>query len=278
MPDWSWAVLALALQSEAVTRATPAQYPAFTTEGVTPFPFDDAHLLDPRHRHAGGVWVSANAQPGMQLPLYIYLHGLNRDRIPRRWLHGSHWDMRTIVNEMTRRGVLGPIAVAVPSTTGDSAQHADTIYPRFDVAAFVDAADRALGPQGFRIDRARVIFSAHSASGCAFRNGLFAAVGSPAVQTILDLDCCMAAPFAQALSAAPPSQRVVAVYQDHMWNARDYRGFNSTFLRLAARSVDPSQRVLEHYRMEGIDVHNDIVPVALRRWLPTLVPLAPTAP
>jgi len=272
MPDWSWAVLALALHSEAVARATPSQYPTFDTTGVVPFPFDDAHLLDRRHRNAGGVWVSANAQPGMHLPLYIYLHGLNRDRIPRRWLHGSHWDMRTIVNEMTRRGVLGPIAVAVPSSTGDSAQRAETIYPRFDVAAFVDAADRALSPQGFRIDRTQVIFSAHSASGCAFRNGLFAAVGSPAAQTILDIDCCMSAGFAQALSVAPPGQRVIVVYQDHMWNARNYSGFNATFLHHAARAPDPMLRVLEHYRMEGIDVHNDIVPVALRRWLPALVP------
>lgn len=270
MPTWILTLL-LGLQNSAAQRVAPRSYPAFDTTDVVPFPFDDARLLDPRHRNAGGVWVTPNAQPGSALPLFIYLHGLNRARIPRRWLHGSHWDLRTIVGPMVADGLLAPMAVAVPTTTGDSAQHERTIYPTFDVAAFVAAADQALAPQGFHIDRSRVIFSSHSASGCAMNNGLFAGVGSPAVQTVLDIDCCMSAPFARVLANAPPWQRVIVVYQDWMW-PRGYGEFQRTFLTLSARSANPDYRVLEHWQMRGIDVHNDIVPIALRRWLPELVP------
>lgn len=270
MPSWLLALL-LGLHASSARAAAPRHYPAFDTTDVTTFAFDDARLLDPRHRNAGAVWVTPNAQPGMQLPLYIYLHGLNRMRILRRWMHGSHWDMRTIVGPMVTDGLVGPMAVAVPATTGDSAQQERTIYPGFDVAAFVEAADRALAPQGFHVDRGRVIFSAHSASGCALRNGLFAAVGSPAVQTVLDIDCCMDGAFARVLATAPPSQRVIVVYQDWMWRRR-YHDFADVFLRFSARSPNPDGRVLEYWRMRGIDAHNDIVPIALRRWLPELVP------
>lgn len=271
-PEWL-AILAMTLHHGMVERLTPGQFRAGTTENVVTFSFDDAHLLDPRHHDAGAVWVTPNAQPGMRLPLFIYLHGLNRDRILRRWLHGSHWDMRTIVGPMVTQGLIGPMAVAVPATTGDSAQSSATIYPRFDVAAFVEAADRALAPHGFHIDRERVIFSSHSASGCALHNGLFAAVGSPAVQTVLDIDCCMNASFARVLALAPPHQRVIVAYQSFMWNnGRSYGSFAQTFLRLSQESGDPMNRALEHYEMAGVDVHNDIVPLVLRRWLPELVP------
>lgn len=272
MPGWL-VLLALSLQWLTVRRVAPLRYPDYDTAHVITFPFDDARLLRPGHRHAGSVWVTPHARPGARLPLYIYLHGLNRDRILRRWMHGSRWDMRTIVGPMAMEGLVGPMAVAVAATTSDSAQHDSTIYPGFDVAGFVDATDRALAPQGFHIDRGRVIFSAHSASGCAMRNGLYAGVGSPAAQTILDLDCCMNANFGRVLGNAPPWQRVIVVYQDYMWNnGRDYHNFIRTFRSLSERSACPMNRVLEHYRMEGIDVHNDIVPVSLRRWLPELVP------
>ncbi len=266
-------ILAWTLHAVAVNAAAPRHYPAFDTTGVYTFPFDDAHLLSPHQHDAGAVWVTPNARPGDALPLYIYLHGLNRGRILRRWLHGSHWDLRTIVGPLAMHGRVGPMAVAVPATTGDGALAASTIYARFDPAAFVEATAGALAAHGYRLDRDRVIFSAHSASGCAPGNGLYAAVGSPAVQTVLDIDCCMDPRFARTLATAPGSQRVIVVYQDFMWNiGRNYPGFTDTFLRLSALSPTPMHRVLERYRMQGIDVHNDIVPLALRRWLPELVP------
>lgn len=240
---------------------------------VITFQFDDARLLSPRHQEAGGVWVSPNARPGDRLPLFIYLHGLNRAQVMRRWLHPSHWDLRAIVGPLAEAGRVGPMAVAVPATTGVSARAARTIYSDFDPGAFVEAADQALGSRGFHIDRTRVILSAHSASGCVPGNGLFQGVGDPAVQTILDIDCCMDASSARLLGSAPPGQRVIVVYQDWMWNdGRHYSSFRRVFERLAARQGDPSRRVLERYDVRGVDAHNDIVPIALRRWLPELVP------
>lgn len=272
-------VLALLMDAGVRESAAPRHYPHFDMTGVVTFPFDDVHLLDRAHHDAGAVWVTPNARPGARLPLYIYLHGLNRDRVLHRWMHGSHWDMRTIVGPMTMEGIVGPMAVVVVATTGDSAQAAATIYPRMNVPALVDSADRALGPSGFHIDRSRVTFSSHSASGCEMGNGLYAAVGSPAVQTVFDIDCCMDARFGRALATAPPWQRVIAVYQDYMWrNGRSFESFTSTFTRLSSLSANPMNRVLEHYTMAGIDVHNDIVPVTLRRWLPALVPPVPPTP
>ena len=237
------------------------------------FPFDDARLLAPQHHEAGGVWVSPNARPGDRLPLFIYLHGLNRAQILRRWLHPSHWDLRAIVGPMAAAGRVGPIAVAVPATTSESARQAGSIYPEFDAGAFAAAADEALAPRGFRIDRGRVILSAHSASGCAANNGLLRGVGDAAVQTILDIDCCMDASFARLLGGAPPSQRVIVAYQDWMWSdGRHFSEFGRVFRRLSAALPDPSTRVLQRYDVRGVDAHNDIVPLVLRQWLPALVP------
>jgi hypothetical protein len=56
-----------------------------------------------------------------------------------------------------------------------------------------------------------------------------------------------------------------------MWRL-GYNDFIYTFLSLRARSPNPDARTLERWQMQGIDVHNDIVPIALRRWLPELVP------
>jgi hypothetical protein len=240
---------------------------------VITFPFDDARLLSPEHRDAGGVWVSPNARPGDRLPLFIYLHGLNRAGILRRWLHTSHWDLRAIVGPLAASGRVGPMAVAVPATTGAGATDPRTIYRGFDPGAFVEAADAALAARGFRVDRSRVILSAHSASGCVRGNGLFQGVGDAAVQTLLDIDCCMDESSARALGAAPPGQRVIVAYQDAMWNdGRHYDSFRRVFRRFAAAVSEPSQRVIERYVMRGVDAHNDMVPVVLRRWLPRLVP------
>lgn len=250
----------------------PRSYPHFDMTDVVTFEFDDRRLLHSRHRHAGAAWVTPTARPGQPLPLLIYLHGLNRHRIHHRWMHGSVWDMRTIVGPLAIEGTIGPMAVAVPSTTSDDAFSDRTIYRTFDVAGFVDATARALEAQGFVIDRTRVIFTAHSASSCAERNGLFAGMGVRAAPIILNIDGCMNSRFAQVLAGAPAWQRVIVLYQDWMWR-RDYAGFLAMWNRIVPQfSSTPDARALEYYRMRGIDVHNQIVPIALRRWLPRLVP------
>jgi hypothetical protein len=261
------------MKAALVRELAPTSFPHFDMTDVVTFEFDDARLLHPRHRRAGAVWVTPTARPGQPLPLLIYLHGLNRHRIHHRWLHGSVWDMRTIVGPLAIEGRIGPMAVAVPSTTSDDAFSERTIYRNFDVAGFVDATARALEAQGFVIDRSRVIFSAHSASSCAERNGLFAGIGVRAAPIILDMDGCMSARFGELLAGAPEWQRIIVLYQDWMW-PRDYRGFLNRWNRIAPQ-FNAEQRVLEYYRMRGIDVHNEIVPLALRRWLPRLVPPAP---
>ncbi|MEI8255905.1 MAG: hypothetical protein WCJ30_09545 [Deltaproteobacteria bacterium] len=265
-------MLALTMRQSMSRVAAPNVFPHFEMAGVATFAFDDVHLLDRRQHNSGAVWLTPNARPGSAVPLLIYLHGVNRHRILHRWMHGSDRDMRTIVGPMALEHLVGPMAVAVPSTTGDSAQTQLTLYPRFDVSAFIDAVDRALAPQGFRVDRQRVILSGHSAAGCVRHNGFLNAVGSPAVRVLLDIDCCMNEHFAQILASAPPAQRVIVAYQDHMWNAdRDYSSFAWNFRRLSA-GVDPAQRVLQYYRASGPDAHNDMVQIVLRDWLPRLVP------
>ncbi len=267
-----WAlVLAMMMRQAATRNAVPPRYPHFDTTSVVTFPFHDSELLQ-RHQHdAGSAWVTPTARVGDSLPLFIYLHGLNRFRHHRRWMHGSQYDMRTIVGPLALDGRIGPMIVAVPQTTGDSALRDSTIYANFDVAGFVDAIDRAVRARGVRVDRSRVIYSAHSASGCALGNGLFSGIGSSAVQTVLDIDCCMNADFGRVLASAPANQRVIVVYQDAMWE-RDYAEFTESFRRSSAASTDPSMRVLERIEAHGADAHNDMVALTLRRWLPMLVP------
>jgi hypothetical protein len=227
-------------------------------------------LLARGQRRAGAAWVTPTARPGEPLPLFIYLHGLNRDRIHHRWLHGSHWDMRTIVGPLAAEGRVGPMAVAIPSTTSDDSFLERTIYRAFDVEAFVEATARALSAQGFVVDRERVILTAHSASSCAEHNGFFAAVGSRAAPILLDIDGCMSQRFARVLATAPDWQRVIVLYQNWMWD-RDYEGFLRVWERLTA-GTPSGQRMIQRYALRGRDVHNDIVPISLRQWLPRLVP------
>ncbi len=263
-------LLLAAMRAAVVRQIAPTAYPHYDMTDVVTFAFDDARLLARGQRRAGATWVTPTARPGEPLPLLIYLHGLNRDRIHHRWLHGSQWDMRTIVGPLAVEGRVGPMAVAVPSTTSDDAQSDRTIYRAFDVAAFVDATAAALAEQGFVIDRARVILTAHSASSCAERNGFFAGVGARAAPVLLDIDGCMSQRFARLLATAPPWQQVIVLYQDWMWR-RDYSGFLRVWERFT-QGAPAGQRSVQYYRMRGIDVHNQIVPVALREWLPRLVP------
>jgi hypothetical protein len=143
------------------------------------------------------------------------------------------------------------------------------------VARFVDAVDRALAPRGFHVDRQRVILSGHSGAGCMPGNGILAGVGSPSVQTVLDIDCCMNERIAQILATAPTDQRVIVGYQTHMWSrARHFDSFLETFRRLS-HGIDPAQRVVHHYRVHGRDAHNEMVSIVLLDWLPRLVPPMP---
>ncbi len=241
---------------------------------VVTFSFDDQRLLHRTQHNAGAAWVTPTAVPGEPLPLFIYMHGLNRQRIQHRWLHGSVWDMRTIVGPLAMAGAIGPMAVAVPSTTSDDAFASETIYRTLDVTGFVEATAQALSAQGFVIDRNRVIFTAHSASSCAPHNGLFAGLGVQASPILLNIDGCMNQQFGNMLGDAPDWQQVIVLYQDYMWR-RDYQGFLTTWNRAVARHPN-AVRTIEYYRMVGEDVHNQIVPISLRKWLPRLVP-PPTA-
>jgi hypothetical protein len=258
------------LKAQLAQHLAPTHFPHFDMTDVVTFAFDDRRLLHPSQSHAGAVWVTPTAQPGEPLPLFIYMHGLNRQRIQHRWLHGSVWDMRTIVGPLAMAGLIGPMAVVVPSTTSDDAFSSLTIYRTLDVAALVEAAAQALAPQGFVIDRERVIFTAHSASSCANHNGLFAGIGDHAAPIILNIDGCMNQEFGNLLGDAPDWQQVIVLYQDYMWR-RDYSGFLATWNRAVARHPN-AVRTIEYYRMVGNDVHNQIVPIALRKWLPRLVP------
>lgn len=264
------AVLLLLVRAQIAQMLAPTHFPHFDMTDVVTFPFDDRRLLAPRHHNAGAIWVTPTAVPGEPLPLFIYMHGLNRMRIHHRWLHGSVWDMRTIVGPLAMSGAIGPMAVAVPSTTSDDAFSSLTIYRTLDVAGFVEAAAQAIGAQGFVIDRNRVIYTAHSASSCAPHNGLFSGIGVRAAPIIFNIDGCMNQEFGNLLGDAPDWQQVIVLYQDYMWR-RDYSGFLHTWNRSIARHPN-SVRMIEYYRMVGNDVHNEIVPISLRKWLPKLVP------
>ena len=113
------------------------------------------------------------------------------------------------------------MAVAVPATTGESSLAAATIYPRFDVAAFIDAADRTLAAHGYHVDsRPRDLQRALCAAGCAVgQQALRGRGGSPAVQTILlDIDCCMDRPLRPDARGGPlPASASSPSIKTPMW-------------------------------------------------------------
>ncbi|WP_433931746.1 hypothetical protein AB3662_45510 [Sorangium cellulosum] len=236
-----------------------------------------AAAVPPEQRWLGRAFVHrlAAADPARPLPILVFLHGTNAAQIKHRWMGGGQeGDVRRIAAQLMEAGQIPPILVAAPSAVLPAAVAvARTSWPAFDLDAFLDATAARLRGVA-TVDRARVIVAGHSGGGCNAAGGIATALrASTPAHAALVIDTCMDADIAVPLAQSPPTTHVVVSWQTLSWARRPFVDFRRAFQRgIDARPAAPGVlRELEHLHPTEPMPHDAMVPLVLRRWLPSLL-------
>jgi len=237
----------------------------------------------PERRWLGRVFVhdKAAALRGHPLPVLVFLHGLNGEKIKYRWMGGGQeGDVRRIVSEMIDAGTVPPMLVAAPSSIDPSTiANAGSAWPAFDLDNFLDRTIERLAAAAV-VDRGRVIVAGHSGGGCNIHGGLATAMRARRTPVLagLSIDTCMLFDLAKALAHAPKATHVVVSWQSISWPQREFKGFSRFF----EREVDKAPpnpgvlRELDHEKPNVPGPHDAMVGITLRKYLPRI--LGPGAP
>jgi hypothetical protein len=267
-----------------VRSAAPA--PPRAGKPAPPAPLDGAtydYALDPKaagkpaRSWLGRAFVHriAAATPEKPLPLLVFIHGLNTELIRHRWMGGGQeGDIRRIAAELMEQGRIPPTLVAAPSSiVPEAVAVARTSWPDFDLNQFVDlTAERLRGVA--TVDRGRVIVAGHSGGGCNKSGGIAAAVrAATPVHAALVIDACMDVDTATVLAGAPQTAHVIVSWQPITWTKRPVRDFERAFRREVALHppVPGVLRTVEQLHPSDPRPHDAMVPLVLRRWLPSLL-------
>ena len=243
----------------------------------------------PERRWLGRVFVhrKAAALSGQALPVLVFLHGLNGEKIKYRWMGGGQeGDVRRIASEMMEAGTIPPILVAAPSSIDPSTiANAGSAWPSFDLDNFLDRTIERLGATAV-VDRGRVIVAGHSGGGCNIRGGLASALRAPNTPVLagFSIDTCMLLDLAKDLAHTRPTTHVVVSWQSISWPEREFTGFANYFKREVKKSP-PAEGVLRELDYEQPNVpgvHDAMVQITLRKYLPRILgpgePPAPASP
>jgi hypothetical protein len=240
------------------------------------FPYDGKDVGKPRLAWTGRAFVHDRAREradrGEALPLVVFLHGLNKELIPHRWIGGGQeGDVRRIVSDLIEAGTIPPVVVAGPGSVVKEAVSRGASFAELDLDTFLDRTDAALGP-GVRIDPRRVVVTGHSGAGCSEAGGLIAARRSRRpILAIAAIDTCMGATLARELASAPPTTHVVVTWQAASWNKRPFELFSATF-RNTTRAHPPGGALRELDRLPAEPrPHDATVGQTFSKWLPRLL-------
>jgi len=267
---------------ESAPQRAPAASAKAPLDGAThDYALDPKAAGKPERSWLGRAFVHrlAAGAPDRPLPVLVFLHGINTDLIKHRWMGGGNaGDIRRIAAELMESGRIPPILVAAPSAVVPAATAvARTSWPAFDLDRFLDlTAERLRGVA--TLDRSRVIVAGHSGGGCNKDGGVVTAARAAApVHAALVIDACMDVDLAAPLSAARPTTHVIVSWQPLTWTKRPIRAFERAFLgEVEQRPAAPGVlREVEQLRPTAPMPHDAMVPLVLRRWLPSL--LAPEA-
>lgn len=228
------------------------------------FPFDDERLLQPEEREGGLAHVAPGA--GSEAPLVVWLHGVNEKGPLHRGLGSPGFDLRAIVDELADASSIAPPIVAGPSQTRD-AWTGSRLWSTFDLDAFVEEVEVATGT---KVDRGRVVLVGHSGAGCNPSGGLLSPMHEVKPLAILALDTCMDERFGKLLATAADVAPVHVVYQNAIW-PREFDAFERVFKATLAEQPG-RQGTFARVDAPGANPHDEVVPVALRRMLPKLLP------
>jgi hypothetical protein len=269
--------LVLAAMAAATTLLIAGPQPARAAEPHArlsmAFEFDDARLL--AKGQTKSAWIHLAGRPGSaprgaELPLVVFLHGLNPGAQQHVWMGGGRADLRASADRVAARA--GAFLFAAPSQTRHAAA-ARSLWDDFDLDAFIEAADRTAFASKARVhvDARRVFLVGHSGAGCDVDNGIFTPLtkDDEAPRAILAIDTCLDDDIGR--SAARTQRIVWMTWQETEW-PRDPTGAMRGFFE----EVDPENVELLHMeRMDvpGPDAHNAILPLAFERILPNLLRL-----
>jgi hypothetical protein len=229
------------------------------------FPFHDAELLKDGEKE-GGLAVIPDGIDRSAAPLIVFLHGKNG----RGPLHAEHAFVRSTVDRLVASKRIASVIVASPSQTKD-ASHGSHLFPKFELAEFVDAVQMAL-PDGVIIDTRRVILIGHSGGGCNLEGGLVSgASGFLRPRAVIAIDTCLDGDFGRAYhdSSAP-----FLAYWEPFW-PRDLATFNAELHGVASYGPEVLRRTVM-VRGIGRDLdtaHVYILPAALEYSLPQVLPV-----
>jgi hypothetical protein len=263
--------------SPAKTRAKPPPL-----DGVThDYSYDGRDIGHPERAWLGRAFVHSRAagSPDKPLPIFVFIHGLNTDRIKYRWMGGGNeGDVRRIMSELIESGRVPPMIVAAPSTIiPAAAANAATSWPAFDLDRFLAITAEALRGVA-SIDMSRVIVAGHSGAGCNSKGGLPAALkGKTRPLAALSIDTCMGPDVATELARAHPATHVIVTWQTLSWAKRPIADFKRAFLSEVAKSPPNAGvlRELEHAKPTEPMPHDAMVGLTLRTWLPKLLSPSP---
>jgi poly(3-hydroxybutyrate) depolymerase len=207
------------------------------------------------------------------LPLLVFLHGLNKELIPHRWMGGGReGDVRRIVGELVAKGAIPPLVIAGPSSTVVSQVARGASWNHFDLDGFVDRTRERL--KGIAaIDERRIVVAGHSGAGCSDAGGL-ARLGESkrTLLAVVAIDTCMGGFLAERLGKLDPHTHVLVSYQSATWTSRPLSTFRRAFAReVAANPPAPGVlRELDHQRPERA-AHDATVALTFERWLPAIL-------
>lgn len=246
-------------------------------EGTTiDFKYDARDVKQSSLAYTGRVYLSQKtleAAPKKKLPLVVFIHGLNRDRIPHRWMGGgTEGDVRTIIGEMIESGKIAPAIVAGPGSVEKEAVAFGSSFPTFDFDNFVSLTEKALAGTA-TVDRERIIVAGHSGAGCSKDGGIVAATKAKIrPHTVISIDTCMALALAKSLAEAPPTTHVFVTWQAATWD-RPFNDFRSVFEKTRGEHPEKNgvHRVLDQLKAEG-RAHDATVAQTFVKYLPRLLP------
>src|SRR5262249_28085157 len=108
-------------------RRAPAELPGRTID----YAYDAKDVKDPTRACEGRAFLHDRAVASHEpLPLIVFLHGLNRELIPHRWMGGgTEGDVRRLVADLVDRGVLPPVILAGPGSVAPAAVSGGASFP-----------------------------------------------------------------------------------------------------------------------------------------------------
>lgn len=244
------------------------------------FDYDGKDIGRPDRAWLGRAYLPHKSRGANKpLPLVVFLHGLNKELIPYRWMGGGkEGDVRKIVGDLVESGALPPVIVAAPSSVIASAVSKGASWGGFDLDHFVERTKARLAGHA-AVDEDKIIVVGHSGAGCSDAGGLATAGDSGRdLLAIISVDTCMGGGLAARLGGAKPETHVVVTYQAITWQ-RPFGLFRAVFDR--ARDASPPRagvfRVVEQLSPKA-SPHDATLPLTLERWLPKILAAPPAAP